>query len=229
LESEKGCYLKVAGQVLQRIRTAVRRLDARAKLLLLLLISIACFYHSSLAALVALLGVAALWAFAAGGPAPPWWKRVMFFVWPVAIVAIAFTWGRGWILPWLLSLLRLFILQMAGRAFGRSTPPDQLAGALQKLHCPRILILVSLVVRNLLPSLRAEVRLAYDTARVKTASERQRRFRRIAALAWHTMLTLCSRLFIKADELTAMVESQAAYGFDPAPTQHIAGSNGGGR
>jgi energy-coupling factor transport system permease protein len=188
----------------------IRRLDPRTKLAALLGICIAAFLARGGVRLGVLLGVASAWALLC----PRASRRLrsgtllaLGVLGPAGALALAAVWHPA--VPFAQPLVRLAILLLAGWAFAGSTPVGELACALQKMRCPRAVVLILVAARQMFVMLAGEVRLARDAARVRAGCFPARHPRgAVLSHVWRVSITFCARLFLRADEMAAAAEAR---------------------
>jgi len=195
---------------LSRAASAMARLDPRTKMVAFICLCVGAFVAEGYGRLLVLLALAAVWA-AAGGASAGRKQGALLKKSACMTVLILLLLSSA---PRQLAavgefLLRFQILLLAGCAFSQSITPGQLVSALQKLRCPKPIVLIIVAAESMFAILSSEVRWAYDAARIRSAATVGRRSpKTLARDVWRTAVSFCSRLFLKADEMAAAVESR---------------------
>jgi len=187
------------------------RLDPRTKLAALLCLCIAAFLARGPARLGVLLGASAVWA-ALCPTRPRRWRAWGLLALTVlgAAGALVLSARRPAAGRYATPLARLAVLLLAGQGFAGATPVGELACALQKMHCPRTVVLIFVTARQMFTLLARELQLARDAARIRARSAPlARRPGRLLAGAWRVAVAFCVRLFVRSDEMAAAAESRA--------------------
>ncbi|HUS57895.1 MAG TPA: energy-coupling factor transporter transmembrane component T [Planctomycetota bacterium] len=115
--------------------------------------------------------------------------------------------GQQWTAAVAETAVRVCIVLVGGRAFSRSTGTGELAAALQRLRCPRSVVLVLLACQGMVDGLGREVDGAREAARARAACLGTPRSPAAAATtAWWAMVSFCARLLRRADTMAAAAE-----------------------
>jgi len=160
--------------------------------------------------LIVPLAMAMVWAaMAAAGAGRARPGRLIGVICALAVVGLGIWMAEERAGRFIAPLVRMATLLTAGWAFSRSTSSSELAWALERLHCPKTVVLAVLVTWSLTDLVLSEARSAWEGVRVRarcvpTAGGFAKR-----PAAWRRVgLAFCARLFLRADQLAAGAEAR---------------------
>lgn len=202
--------MRLIRRLLERAGTAASGLDPRTKVLLLVCISVATLVARGWPKLAILLALALTWTVLASVRTTQ--RRPRLFVWAAtaaSAVGLALWAGDVPVGPFVAPVVRMVVLLLAGWAFSRSTPAGELACALQKVRCPKPLVLIVVAARSLLGLLASEVRLAHEGMRIRAGclSPSRAPWKRLKALR-RVSVAFSARLLLRSDQMAAAAESR---------------------